>query len=85
MRGGGPPSGLRFVSPYLTAERADVSYAEIARELRIEAEAVRKLLHQLRRRLRELLRDEVSATIDHAAELEDELRYLCAVLATRDE
>ena len=72
------------LSSYLTADRADVCYQQIAGQLRIATEAVKQLLHQLRLRLRELLRDEVAATISNAAELDDELRYLCAVLAAQD-
>lgn len=72
------------MSAYLTAERGDVSYPQIAAQLGIATETVKQLLHRLRLRLRELLRDEVSATVQDAAELEDELRYLCAVLATQD-
>ena len=72
------------MSSYLTAERADVSYPELARQLGIATETVKQLLHRLRIRLRELLRDEVAATVGDLAELDDELRYLCAVLAARD-
>ena len=72
------------LSPYLTAERADVSYSEIAAQLGANADTVRSLLHKLRSRYRELLREEVGSTVDDPAEIDDELRYLCAVLATKD-
>lgn len=72
------------MSPYLTAARSDVCYPDIAGRLGIATETVKQLLYRLRLRLRELLRDEVGATVGNAAELEDELRYLCAVLASRD-
>lgn len=72
------------MSPYLTADRTDVSYQQIAGQLATATETVKRLLYRLRIRLRELLRDEVGATVSDAAELEDELRYLCTVLAARD-
>lgn len=72
------------MSSYLTADRVDVSYPQIAAQLGIATETVKQLLHRLRLRLRELLRDEVGATVGDVEELDDELRYLCAVLATQD-
>jgi hypothetical protein len=39
-------------------------------------------LHHLRARYRVILRDEVSQTVENADDVNDEIRYLCAVLAT---
>ncbi len=68
------------LSGALTAEREDVSYAVLARELGVEESRIKPLLHQMRLRYRQLLRAEVAATIDDPAEVEDELRYLCSAL-----
>jgi hypothetical protein len=46
---------------------------------------VKKQLHNLRQRYRWLLRDEVAHTVENAADVDDEIRYLCAVLAASDE
>ena len=73
------------MSSYLTADRADISYPHIGAQLGIGAETVKQVLHRLRIRLRELLRDEVAATVSDITELDDELRYLCAVLAGQDQ
>jgi RNA polymerase sigma-70 factor (ECF subfamily) len=43
--------------------------------------AVKRLAHQLRKRYRALLREEVAETVEKPEDLEDELRYLCAALA----
>jgi RNA polymerase sigma-70 factor (ECF subfamily) len=43
---------------------------------------VKRLVHQLRKRYRTILREEVADTIENPDELEDELRYLCAALAS---
>jgi RNA polymerase sigma-70 factor (ECF subfamily) len=68
------------LSGALTAEREDISYAALARELGVEESGIKRLLHQMRLRYRQLLRAEVAATIDDPAEVDDELRYLCSAL-----
>ena len=71
--------GLR---DYLAAEHADISYANIAASLGIAEAAVKKQLHNLRERYRWLLRDEVAHTVANPADVDDEIRHLCAALAT---
>ena len=73
------------LSGSLTAEREDVSYAALARELKIETAQIKRLLHQLRLRFRQLLRAGVAETVEHADEIDDELRYLVAALAEQRE
>jgi RNA polymerase sigma factor (sigma-70 family) len=65
----------------LTAEREDVSYASLSKNLGVPDTAVKRLVHQLRKRYRELLREEVADTVEKSEEIDDELRYLCAALA----
>ena len=69
------------MSAYLTAERSDVSYAKLALSLGIAETAVKKLLHRMRERYRALLRDEVAHTVENPADVDDEIRHLCAALA----
>ena len=69
------------LSGHLTAERTDVSYASLASDLGITEPMVKKQLHNLRHRYRWLLRDEVAHTVDNPADIDDEIRHLCAVLA----
>jgi DNA-directed RNA polymerase specialized sigma24 family protein len=66
---------------HLTADGAEVSYAERALSLGVAEAVVKKQLHNLRQRYRWLLRDEVAQTVEHPAEIDDEIRYLCAALA----
>jgi len=73
------------LSGHLTSERGDVSYASLASGLGIAETMVKKQLHNLRQRYRWLLRDEVAHTVDNPADVDDEIRHLCAVLATGDE
>jgi RNA polymerase sigma-70 factor (ECF subfamily) len=44
---------------------------------------VKRLVHQLRQRYRALLREEVAQTLERPEDVDEELRYLCAVLAVR--
>ena len=67
---------------YLAAEREDVSYRELAITLRVPDTSVKRLLHQLRVRYRTLLREEVAQTVEKSGDVDEELRYLCAALAT---
>ena len=69
------------LSSHLTAERADVSYANLSIALEIPESAVKKQLHNMRQRYRWLLRDEVAHTVENPADVEDEIRHLCAALA----
>ncbi len=72
------------LSPYLTAERGDASYSTLASALELDEAAVKKQLHNLRQRYRWLLRDEVAHTVQNPADVDDEIRHLCAVLARAD-
>jgi RNA polymerase sigma-70 factor (ECF subfamily) len=69
------------LSDCLAAEREDVSYQKLSITLDVSETAVKRLVHQLRVRYRELLREEVAQTVEKPDDVEDELRYLCAVLA----
>ena len=73
---------FQALSPHLTDERDEVSYAELSAELGMTETAVKKQLHNMRQRYRSLLRDEVSQTVEDPADVDDEIRYLCALLAT---
>src|SRR5438128_12699205 len=69
------------LSSHLTAERDEVSYANLSAALGIAESAVKKQLHTMRQRYRSLLRNEVAHTVENPADVEDEIRYLCAALA----
>jgi RNA polymerase sigma-70 factor (ECF subfamily) len=69
------------LSGHLTSERGDVSYASLAAGLGIAETIVKKQLHKLRQRYRWLLRDQVAQTVENPADIDDEIRHLCAVLA----
>ena len=69
------------LSSCLAAEREDVSYQKLSKTLGVAETAVKRLVHQLRVRYRELLRAEVAETVECPEDIDEELRYLCAALA----
>ena len=72
------------LSRHLTDEREEVSYAKLSATLGVAETAVKKQLHIMRQRYRSLLRDEVAHTVENPADIQDEIRYLCAALAAAD-
>jgi len=58
----------------------DLPRKEIAARLDMSEGAVKVALHRLRRRYGELLRAGIAETVSNEADLEDEMRYLVAVL-----
>jgi RNA polymerase sigma factor (sigma-70 family) len=76
---------FQALSPHLPEERDEVSYANLSADLEVAETAVKKQLHKMRQRYRCLLRAEVSRTVENPADVDDEIRYLCAVLAAGTE
>jgi DNA-directed RNA polymerase specialized sigma24 family protein len=76
---------FQALSGHLAEERDEVSYANLSAELGVTETVVKKQLHKMRQRYRGLLRDEVSRTVENPADVDDEIRYLCAALAGRIE
>jgi RNA polymerase sigma factor (sigma-70 family) len=73
------------LSAHLTQERDEVSYANLSASLGVAETAVKKQLHNMRQRYRTLLRDEVANTVENPADVDDEIRHLCAALAAAAE
>src|SRR6266568_5212325 len=76
---------FQALSSHLTHERDEASYAKLSAELGMTETAVKKQLHNMRQRYRSLVRDEVSQTVEDPSDVDDEIRYLCASLATGTE
>ena len=76
---------FQVLSSHLTDERDELSYANLSGKLGMAETAVKKQLHNMRQRYRSLLRDEVSQTVEDPGDVDDEIRYLCASLATATE
>jgi RNA polymerase sigma factor (sigma-70 family) len=71
-----------ILSKHLSLERVEISYSALASTLGVSEAVVKRVLHQLRARYRAILREEISRTVESEADIEDEVRYLCATLAS---
>lgn len=63
--------------------RPDAPYAALAREMNTSEGALKVAIHRLRKRYRELFRQEIADTVADPAEVESELRYLAAALTAK--
>jgi RNA polymerase sigma-70 factor (ECF subfamily) len=70
------------LKPFLTTDRQDLRYAEVALAAGMSEGAARVAVHRLRRRYRELFSDEIAQTVAAPGEVEAELRHLMQSLAT---
>jgi len=59
---------------------SDAPYAALAREMNTTEGALKVAIHRLRKRYRELFRQEIADTVADPAEVESELRFLAGVL-----
>ena len=71
-----------ILSKHLSLERVEISYATLASALGVSETVVKRVLHQLRARYRAILREEIAQTVESDADIEEEIRYLCAALAS---
>ena len=62
---------------------SDAPYAALAREMHTSEGALKVAIHRLRKRYRELFRQEIANTVADPAEVESEIRYLAAVLTSK--
>jgi len=67
----------------LMAERGTIDYAAVAKQLGVNEGAARVAVHRLRKRFREIYREEISQTLADGADLDGELRHLAAALARK--
>ena len=66
---------------HLTVEKDAGSYRHVAAKLDMTEGAVKVAVHRLRRRYRELVRDEIAQTVTTEAQVDEEIRDLFAALA----
>ena len=60
--------------------QSDAPYSALAREMNTSEGALKVAIHRLRKRYRELFRQEIADTVADPSEVESELRFLAAVL-----
>jgi RNA polymerase sigma-70 factor (ECF subfamily) len=62
---------------------SDAPYAELAREMKTSEGALKVAIHRLRKRYRDLFRQEIADTVANPEDVESELRFLAAVLSKK--
>jgi RNA polymerase sigma-70 factor (ECF subfamily) len=74
--------GVQFAAlkSWLTGDACNLSQAEAARQLEMNEGAVKVAIHRLRRRLREVLKNEISQTVKDPADIDREMRDLLEAL-----
>lgn len=65
---------------FLTADKSAIAYADVSRGLATSEGAARVAVHRLRRRFREVFREEVAHTVAGSEEVDEELRHLLSAL-----
>src|SRR5712664_1179173 len=75
----GRPEHFEGLKVFLLGQ-SDTPYAALAREMNTSEGALKVAIHRLRKRYRELFRQEIADTVADSAEVESELRYLAAAL-----
>lgn len=66
---------------YLTGEQPQVTYAEVAAHLGMSEGAVKVEVHRLRRKFRDLVREEIEQTVTSPDDVQDEMRHLWSAVA----
>ena len=69
------------LGPFLTAERGAIPYAEAAAQLGLSEAAARQAVHRVRRRFREVFREEITQTVAAPEEVNEEIHHLLAALS----
>lgn len=77
----GKPGDYDALKACLLADRGTIDYTVVARQLGVNEGAARVAAHRLRKRFREIYREEISRTLAEGADLDAELRHLAAALA----
>lgn len=72
---------LDHLKVFLTVRKNSVPYHKVADELGMSEGAVKVAMHRLRRRYRQLLRDEIAQTVSTEDQIDEEIRDLFAALA----
>jgi DNA-directed RNA polymerase specialized sigma24 family protein len=81
FRAAGKGEAFEELKIYLTGERLEASYAELAARLNTTAAALKMAVSRMRQRYGELLRAEIASTVSSPREVEEELHALFVALS----
>jgi RNA polymerase sigma factor (sigma-70 family) len=71
---------FRQLEKFLPGEESDLTYAEAGARFGVAEGTLKSDVHRLKRRYRELLREEIAHTVAKPEDIEDELRHLIVVV-----
>lgn len=74
--GSGKAKLYEAIEPCLTCGAGAIDYSQVSRDLKMTKGTLRVAVHRLRRRYRDLLRDEIAQTVDSPGQVEEEISYL---------
>lgn len=78
----GRPDDFEWLKVFLLGH-SEAPYAALAGEMNTSEGGLKVAIHRLRKRYRELFRQEIADTLADPAEVESELRFLASVLTRR--
>jgi DNA-directed RNA polymerase specialized sigma24 family protein len=77
----GKPEDFEALKGCLMEARGAIDYAAVAKRLAVNEGAARVAVHRLRKRFREIYREEISQTLADGSDVDAEVRHLAAALA----
>jgi RNA polymerase sigma factor (sigma-70 family) len=77
----GSPADFAALKDSLMAGRGAIEYAAVAKRLGVNEGVARVAVHRLRKRFRQIYREEISQTLADGEDVDAELRHLAAALA----
>ncbi|HEY4983865.1 MAG TPA: RNA polymerase sigma factor, partial [Verrucomicrobiae bacterium] len=78
---GGKSKQFEQLKIFLTAGKGALSHADAAKSLGMDESTVRVAVHRMRKRYRQLLRNEISQTLTDPAQVDEEMRALFGAFA----
>ena len=72
---------FEVLKAFQPGEQKELSYQDAAARLGITESATKSMIHRLRQRHRELVREQIAHTVSTAAEIDAELRHLISVIS----
>jgi RNA polymerase sigma-70 factor (ECF subfamily) len=76
----GKADQFEALKPWLSGDTENISQAEAAARLGVNEGAVKVAIHRLRRRFREVIKNEIGQTVSDRAQVDAELHYLLEAL-----
>jgi len=71
---------FQALKPFLTTDKGEVSYQEIADQLDMGVNSVRSAIFRLRQKYARTFRNEIAQTVGNEGEIDDEIQALLASL-----